>query len=85
MSREDFAAMAIQFYQLILPFLVDRPESIGVSAVIGEQTTVIKVKVHPIDLGKIIGRHGRNALALRTLLFVIGARHRQRAVLEIEE
>ena len=65
--------------------LVDMPESVQVNEVIGEQTTVIELKVDKTDLGKIIGKQGRTARALRTILNAASTKLRKRSVLEIIE
>jgi predicted RNA-binding protein YlqC (UPF0109 family) len=65
--------------------LVDEPSAVAVSEVIGDQTTVIELKVAKSDTGKVIGREGRTAGALRTLLTGASAKHGRRAVLEILE
>ena len=71
--------------ETIAKALVDSPEQVRVSAVLGEQTVVIELQVAKEDLGKIIGKAGKNALALRTMLMAVSAKHRKRAVLEIIE
>jgi hypothetical protein len=65
--------------------LVDHPESVEVSEVEGEQTSVIELKVAKDDLGKIIGKQGRTARAIRTILGAASAKIRKRSVLEIME
>ncbi|MDY6989098.1 MAG: KH domain-containing protein [Thermodesulfobacteriota bacterium] len=65
--------------------LVDRPEAVEVSEVVGEQTSVIELKVAKDDLGKIIGKQGRTARAIRTILGAASAKIRKRSVLEIME
>lgn len=65
--------------------LVDEPGAIEVREVIGDQTTVIELKVAKSDTGKVIGREGRTAGALRTLLTGASAKLGRRAVLEILE
>lgn len=65
--------------------LVDDPEAVDVQAVDGDRSIIFEVSVAPGDLGKIIGREGRTARALRTLLAATSARHQKRAVLEILE
>lgn len=65
--------------------LVDKPEAVEVSEVDGEQTTVIELKVAKEDLGKVIGKEGRNARALRTVLGAASTKLRRRTVLEIIE
>ncbi len=65
--------------------LVDNPEKVEVKEVSGEQTTVLELKVAPKDLGKIIGKQGKTAKAIRTILGSAAAKLRKRAVLEILE
>lgn len=65
--------------------LVDSPYQVEVTEVAGEQTTVLELKVAPDDLGKIIGKQGRTAKAIRTILSAAAAKIRKRAVLEILE
>jgi len=65
--------------------LVDRPEAVEVSEIEGEQTSVIELKVAKDDLGKIIGKQGRTARAIRTILGAASAKIRKRSVLEIME
>ncbi|HWF37142.1 MAG TPA: KH domain-containing protein [Candidatus Acidoferrales bacterium] len=65
--------------------LVDHPEQVQVRSVEGEQVTVLELKVAPDDLGKVIGRQGRTAKSIRTLLGAAGMKLRKRFTLEILE
>jgi uncharacterized protein len=65
--------------------LVDNPEMVSVSEVEGEQTSVIELRVAKEDLGKVIGKQGRTARAMRTILSAASTKIRKRAVLEIIE
>ena len=65
--------------------LVDQPDLVQVSEVVGEQTSVIELRVAKEDLGKVIGKQGRTARAMRTLLGAASAKAKRRAVLEIIE
>jgi uncharacterized protein len=65
--------------------LVDKPESVEVMEVAGEQTTVIELRVAKEDLGKVIGKQGRTARALRTILSAASTKLHKRSVLEILE
>ncbi len=65
--------------------LVDFPDQVTVAEVEGEQTTVIELKVAKEDLGKIIGKEGRTARSLRTILAAVSTKLRKRSVLEILE
>lgn len=65
--------------------LVDLPDRVEVNEIEGEQTTVIELKVDKSDLGKVIGKQGRTARALRTILNAASTKLRKRSVLEIIE
>ncbi len=65
--------------------LVDLPSDVEVNEIEGEQTTVIELKVDKSDLGKVIGKQGRTARALRTILNAASTKLKKRAVLEIIE
>ena len=65
--------------------LVDNPEKVEVSEVQGEQTSVIELRVAKEDLGKVIGKQGKTAKAMRTILSASSAKVHKRTVLEIIE
>jgi predicted RNA-binding protein YlqC (UPF0109 family) len=65
--------------------LVDKPEEVVVTEIEGEQTSVIELRVAKEDLGKVIGKQGRTARAMRTILGAASAKMRKRSVLEILE
>jgi uncharacterized protein len=65
--------------------LVDSPDQVQVTEVEGEQTTVLELRVAQPDLGKVIGKQGRTARAIRTILGAAGMKLRKRFVLEILE
>ncbi|MBU0735198.1 MAG: KH domain-containing protein [Pseudomonadota bacterium] len=65
--------------------LVDKPEEVTVTEIEGEQTSVIELKVAKEDLGKVIGKQGRTARAMRTILSAASTKIRKRSVLEIIE
>jgi predicted RNA-binding protein YlqC (UPF0109 family) len=65
--------------------LVDRPGEVSVSEVEGNQTTVLELKVAKEDLGKVIGKQGRTAQAMRTILSAVSSKVKKRTVLEIIE
>jgi predicted RNA-binding protein YlqC (UPF0109 family) len=65
--------------------LVDMPDKVEVNEISGEQTTVIELKVDKTDIGKVIGKQGRTARALRTILNAASTKLRKRSVLEIIE
>ncbi len=74
-----------EFVEFVAKSLVDHPEKVEVREIEGEKTTVIELKVAPEDLGKVIGRQGRTARAIRTLLAALARKQNKRAVLEILE
>jgi hypothetical protein len=65
--------------------LVDYPEQVSVNEVVGNQTSVLELTVAKEDLGKIIGKQGRTARAMRTILSAASAKIKKRTVLEIIE
>ena len=65
--------------------LVDQPDKVQVTEVVGEQTSVLELRVASDDLGKVIGKQGKTARAMRTLLAAAGMKVRKRFVLEILE
>ena len=65
--------------------LVDNPDMVAVSEIVGEQTSVIELRVAKEDLGKVIGKQGRTAKAMRTILSAASTKVRKRSVLEIIE
>jgi predicted RNA-binding protein YlqC (UPF0109 family) len=69
----------------IAKVLVDNPDAVQINEIEGEQTSVIELKVAKEDLGKIIGKEGRTAKAIRTILGAAGSKLRKRVVLEIIE
>lgn len=65
--------------------LVDSPDQVEVKEVLGEQTTVVELKVAKTDLGKVIGKQGRTARSMRTILNAASTKLNKRSVLEIVE
>jgi predicted RNA-binding protein YlqC (UPF0109 family) len=77
--------MLREMIEYIAKSLVDNPDEVRVSEVEGEQTSVIELKVAKEDLGKVIGKQGRTARAMRTLLGAASSKAKKRSVLEILE
>jgi predicted RNA-binding protein YlqC (UPF0109 family) len=71
--------------QDIAKALVDTPDSVAVNEVAGEHATVFELRVAESDLGKVIGKQGRTARSLRTLLTAVGTKMNRRFTLEILE
>jgi len=74
-----------QLIEDIAKSLVDVPDEVVVTTVDGEQLTVIELKVAPSDLGKVIGKQGRTARSIRTILGAAGMKLNRRITLEILE
>ncbi len=71
--------------EYIAKSLVDNPDAVQVKEIEGEQTSVIELRVAKEDLGKVIGKQGRTARAIRTILSAASTKVKKRAVLEIIE
>jgi len=74
-----------ELIEYIAKLLVDNPEDVSVTELEGEQTSVIELKVAKEDLGKVIGKQGRTARAMRTILGGASMKLKKRSVLEILE
>jgi len=74
-----------EFIEYIVKNLVDNPDAVSVSEVEGSRTTVYELRVGEGDLGKVIGKEGKTAKSIRTILAAAAARQGKRAVLEILE
>ena len=74
-----------ELIQYIAEALVDHPEEVSVNEVDGNQTSVLELQVAKADLGKVIGKQGRTARAMRTILGAASAKLKKRTVLEIIE
>jgi len=71
--------------EYIAKSLVDHPDQVNVNEVDGEKTTILELSVAEDDLGKVIGKHGRTARAMRTVVSAAASKEQKRAVLEILE
>jgi predicted RNA-binding protein YlqC (UPF0109 family) len=74
-----------QLVETVCKSLVDNPDEVKVTQIDGEQTTILELRVHQTDLGKVIGKQGRTARAIRTILAAAGMKQRRRFNLEIIE
>jgi len=74
-----------QLIEDIAKALVDIPDEVAINVIDGEQTTVLELKVAPTDLGKVIGKQGRTARSIRTILGAAGMKLNRRFTLEILE
>ena len=73
------------FLEYVVKSLVDHPEDAAITRTIDEMGVLLTITVHPDDMGKIIGRSGATAKAIRTLLRVVGMKHDARVNLKINE
>jgi len=74
-----------ELLEMIAKALVDNPDRVQVRAVEGEEAIVLELRVHPSDLGKVIGRQGRMAESMRIILAAVGMKLRRRVTVEILE
>ena len=74
-----------ELLEMIAKARVDNPDRVQVRAVEGEETTVLELRVHPNDLGKVIGRQGRMAESMRIILGAVGMKLRKRVTVEVLE
>ena len=77
--------MLKELVEYLARVLVDNPDAVSVEAIEDEKTTTLRLKVAQSDLGRVIGREGRNAGAMRTLLHAVGAKSGRRTKFEIVE
>lgn len=73
----------IALIEYIVKSLVDEPEQVEIASIVGDHSTVLELRVAPDDMGKIIGKQGRIAKAMRSLLVAMGARSGHKVVLQI--
>lgn len=74
-----------EFVEYVVKALVDRPEDVRTERVVDEMGVLITLHINPADMGQVIGRMGQTAKAIRTLLRVVGAKHKARVNLKIHE
>ena len=74
-----------ELVQYIVQAIVDTPEEVSISAIEGGHTTVLELRVAKSDLGKVIGKQGRNVQAIRTILNSVSGKVKKRVVLELIE
>jgi hypothetical protein len=75
----------VEFVEFVVKAIVDNPDEVKVERKVDEMGVLLTLKLNPADMGYVIGRQGRNAHALRTLLRVVGARNNARVNLKIDE
>jgi len=75
-----------EFIEFIVKQMVDKPERVKIEETSPDQKTIeIKIEVDKNDIGKVVGKHGKNVNALRTLLTAVAAKERHRATLQVLE
>jgi predicted RNA-binding protein YlqC (UPF0109 family) len=74
-----------EFISYIVRSLAEHPDEISMTEVAGKQTTILELRCHPKDVGRLIGRSGKTIAAVRTLLSNLAAKQGRRAVLEVAE
>lgn len=74
-----------EFLEFVIKSIVDHPDDVKVTRAVDEMGVLLNLKVNPEDMGKIIGREGSTAKAIRTILRVIGSKNNARINLKIEE
>lgn len=85
MANGDGGSPLCEVIEVVVRALVDHPDSVKVTESERRGMTVVELRTAPGDMGKIIGRQGRTAAALRTLLAVTAERHGKRAHLDIRD
>jgi predicted RNA-binding protein YlqC (UPF0109 family) len=86
MSDDNYTHSSLRdLVEFMAKSLVDHPDQVEVKEKVGEQTTVVELKVAKEDLGKVIGKQGRNARSMRTILTAASSKLQKRSVLEIVE
>lgn len=74
-----------EFVEYIIKALVDNPDDVRTDRTVDEMGVLITLHINPADMGQVIGRMGQTAKAVRTLLRVVGAKHKARVNLKIDE
>lgn len=74
-----------QFLDIVIKAMVDHPEDVKINRKVDEMGVLLTLDVHPEDMGKVIGRSGNTAKAIRTLLRVVGMKNNARVNLKINE
>ena len=83
-SAESVESVEIKNLVLsIIRAIVDQPDKVELSVIEGQQSVVLELSVDPADVGKVIGRQGIHADALRRIIHAVGGKHKRRYLLEI--
>lgn len=74
-----------EFIEFLVKSLVDHPDDVKVDRKVDEMGVLLSLKVHPMDMGQVVGRQGSTAKAIRSLLRIVGVKNNARVNLKIEE
>ena len=74
-----------EFVEYLIKLIVDKPEEVEIAEKSGEKTIVFEIRVNKQDFGKILGKHGKNIQAIRTLVNAVSAKAGKRATIEVLE
>jgi predicted RNA-binding protein YlqC (UPF0109 family) len=74
-----------EFLEAIIKFLCDHPEAAKITRTVDEMGVLLSLKVHPDDMGQIIGKQGQTVKAIRHLVRIVGLKNHARVTLRIEE
>ncbi|ACD22319.1 KH domain-containing protein [Clostridium botulinum] len=72
-----------ELVEFIAKSLVDNPEAVSINEIIGEQSIILELKVAPEDMGRVIGKQGRIAKAIRTVVKAVAIKQNKRVIVEI--
>ncbi len=72
-----------ELVELIIKGIVDNPDKVEISEIIGERSSIFEVKVDPDDIGKVIGKQGRNIKSIRTIVNAAAQKDNKRVIIEI--
>ncbi|MBN2012873.1 KH domain-containing protein [candidate division KSB1 bacterium] len=74
-----------EFIEYIAKYLVDKPNEVLVTEIVGESTTICELRVDQTDIGKVIGKHGQTAKSMRVIIAAASAKRGKRSVFQILE
>ena len=74
-----------ELVEYMVKSLVDHPDQVEIREIEGEKSTILELRVTKEDIGKVIGKHGQNVRAIRTILSAVSGKTRKRVVLEVLE
>ncbi|MCK4241140.1 MAG: KH domain-containing protein [Candidatus Atribacteria bacterium] len=72
-----------ELIELIIKGIVDNPDKVEINEILGEKTSIFEVRVDSDDIGKVIGKQGRNIKSIRTIVNAAAQKHDKRVVIEI--